>query len=60
MKRAFAIVGILTLMAVIAVPVLAQGPGAGRGRLMQGYGPGDPDGLNSTNSIRSSLTKRRL
>jgi len=42
MKRALAIVGILALVAVIAVPVLAQGPGAGRGRMMQGYGPGDP------------------
>jgi len=42
MKRALAIVGILALVAVIAVPVLAQGPGAGRGRMMQGYGPGEP------------------
>jgi len=42
MKRASAIVGILTLAAVIAVPVLAQGPGTGRGRMMQGYGPGGP------------------
>jgi len=43
MKRALAIVGILTLVAAIAVPVLAQGPGYGRGRHMQGYGPGDPE-----------------
>ena len=41
MKRALAIVGILTLAAIIAVPVLAQGPGGGRGRMMQGYGQGD-------------------
>ena len=42
MKRALAIVGILALVAVVALPVLAQGPGAGRGRMMQGYGPGGP------------------
>ncbi len=42
MKRALAIVGILTLVAAITVPVLAQGPGTGRGRMMQGYGPGEP------------------
>jgi len=30
------------LVAFIAVPVLAQAPGAGRGRMMQGYGPGGP------------------
>src|SRR5512136_3318581 len=42
MKRALAIVGIVALVAVMTVPVLAQGPGTGRGRMMQGYGPGDP------------------
>jgi zinc resistance-associated protein len=42
MKRALAIIGILALVAFIAVPVLAQAPGAGRGRMMQGYGPGGP------------------
>ena len=42
MKRAVAIVGILALVAVVALPVLAQGPGAGRGRMMEGYGPGGP------------------
>jgi len=43
MKRALAIVGILALAAVIAVPVLAQSQGEGRGRMMQGYGPGGPE-----------------
>lgn len=42
MKKMFAIVGILALAAVIAVPVMAQGPGYGRGRHMQGYRGGDP------------------
>jgi zinc resistance-associated protein len=41
MKKILAIVGILALAAVIAVPVMAQGPGYGRGRHMQGYWGGD-------------------
>jgi zinc resistance-associated protein len=41
MKRALTVIGIMVLVAAIAIPVLAQGPGAGRGRMMQGYGPGD-------------------
>jgi zinc resistance-associated protein len=40
MKRALTVVGIIVLVAAIAIPVMAQGPG--RGRMMQGYGPGDP------------------
>ena len=42
MKRALTIIGIVVLVAAITIPVLAQGPGMGRGRMMQGYGPGDP------------------
>jgi len=42
MKKAFTIIGIVVLVAAIAIPVMAQGPGGGRGRMMQGYGPGDP------------------
>jgi zinc resistance-associated protein len=42
MKKILAVVGILALAAVIAVPVLAQGPGYGRGRSMQGNWGGDP------------------
>lgn len=42
MKRALTIIGIVLLVAAIAVPVVAQGPGSGRGRMMQGYGPGEP------------------
>lgn len=42
MKKTLAIVGILALAAMIAVPVLAQGPGYGKGRYMQGSWGGDP------------------
>ena len=42
MKKILAVVGILALAAVIAVPVMAQGPGYGRGRQMQGYRGSDP------------------
>ena len=42
MKKTIAILGILALAAVIAMPVLAQGPGYARGRGMMGPGPGDP------------------
>ena len=41
MKKALTIIGIMVLVAAIATPVMAQGPGQGRGRMMQGYGPGD-------------------
>jgi zinc resistance-associated protein len=40
MKRVLTAAGIITMVAALAVPVLAQGPGMGRGRMMQGYGPG--------------------
>ncbi len=42
MKKALATVGILALAALIAVPVMAQGPGWGRGHHMQGYWGGGP------------------
>ena len=42
MKRALSIIGITVLVAAIAIPVLAQGLGAGRGRMMQGCAPGGP------------------
>ena len=42
MKKALTIIGIVVLAAAVTIPVLAQGPGAGRGRMMQGYGPGGP------------------
>ena len=42
MKKIVAIAGVLALAAVIAVPVLAQGPGYARGRWMMGPGAGDP------------------
>ena len=42
MKKTLTIIGIMVLVAAIALPVMAQGPGQGRGRMMQGYGPGDP------------------
>ena len=47
MKRALTIIGIVVLVAAITIPVMAQGPGTGRGRMMQGYGPGDPGELPS-------------
>jgi Spy/CpxP family protein refolding chaperone len=42
MKRVLTAAGIITLVAALAIPALAQGPGMGRGRMMQGYGPGGP------------------
>ena len=45
MKKIMATLGILALAALIAVPVLAQGPGYGKGRGMMGMtarGPVDP------------------
>jgi zinc resistance-associated protein len=40
MKRLLAALGILALVGVIAIPVLAHGPGYGRGGHMMGYGGG--------------------
>lgn len=40
MKRLLTAAGIVALVAALAIPALAQGPGWGRGRMMQGYGPG--------------------
>jgi hypothetical protein len=42
MKRALTIIGVVVLVVAITIPVLAQGPGTGRGRMMQGCGPGEP------------------
>jgi zinc resistance-associated protein len=42
MKRIIAVLGILALAAVIAVPVLAQGPGYAGGRGMMSPGADDP------------------
>jgi len=42
MKKILAVVGILALAAVVAVPVLAQGPGYGKGRYAQGFRGNDP------------------
>ena len=42
MKKALTIIGVVVLVAAIGIPVMAQGPGCGRGRTMEGYGPGDP------------------
>ena len=63
MKRLFALLGILVLVGAIAVPVLAHGPGWGRGHHMgwgggPGYGPcGDygPGASNLTEEQRSKL-----
>jgi Spy/CpxP family protein refolding chaperone len=63
MKKILTIVGILGLAAVIAAPVMAQGPGWGRGRPMEGYGGGGPGygwnnaaaGANLTDEQRTQL-----
>ena len=55
MKRALTIIGIVLLMAAIAVPVMAQGPQPGRGRMMQGDGPGEP-GAGSRGGWDDKLT----
>jgi len=56
MKRALTVIGIMVLVAAIAIPVLAQGPGAGRGRMMQGYGPGDPANCPRYAALEDKLT----
>ncbi len=42
MRNILIIGGIVVLVAAIAIPVLAHGPGRGRGRHMMDYGQGDP------------------
>ena len=42
MKKILTVTGIIVLVAALAIPVLAQGPGMGRDRTMKGYGPGGP------------------
>ena len=42
MRNILTIGGIVVLVAAIAIPVLAHGPGRGRGRHMMDYGQGDP------------------
>lgn len=67
MKKILAVMGILALAAVIAAPVLAQGPGYGRGRGMmgpwsedRGVGPRYGWGLeNLTDEQRSQLASLR-
>ncbi len=46
MKRALTIIGVVVLAAAITIPVMAQAPGPGMGRMMQGYGPGDQGNYN--------------
>lgn len=67
MKKILGVMGILALAAVIAVPVLAQGPGYGRGRGMmgpwaedRGAGPRYGWGLeNLTEEQRSQMASLR-
>lgn len=42
MKRFVIVAGIIVLIGAVAVPVMAHGPGMGRGRHMMGYGGGGP------------------
>ena len=60
MKKLTTIIGILLLAGVVAVPVMAWGPGWGRGHHMMGYGGGGPeygrgDYRNLTSKQKSSL-----
>jgi zinc resistance-associated protein len=56
MKRALTVIGIMVVVAAITIPVMAQGPGAGRGRMMQGYGPGDPANCPRYAALDDKLT----
>ena len=60
MKRLATIIGILVLVGAVAVPVMAWGPGWGRGHHMMGYwgdnpGYGRGDYGNLTSDQKSSL-----
>lgn len=65
MKKTLSIIGALVLVAAIAVPVIAHGPGWGRGGHMMGYwggGPGysqpyGPNYGNLTEEQRTELEK---
>ncbi len=56
MKKILAGAGIIVLVAALAIPVLAQGPGMGRGPMMQGYGPGGFEGHHGYGAWDSKLT----
>jgi hypothetical protein len=58
MKRLFALLGILVLVGAIAVPVLAHGPGWGRGGHM-GWGGGPVYGHFPSTSQKPVFRKSR-
>ena len=62
MKRLIALLGILVLVGAIAIPVLAHGPGQGRGHHMgqgggQGYGPCGDYGSGASNLTEEQRTQ---
>ena len=59
MKKTLTIIGILLLGAVIAVPVLAYGPGWGRGHHMTGYRGGSPGYCWRYDRGNENLTKEQ-
>ena len=60
MKKIVALIGILALAAVVAAPVLAQGPGDGRGRGMIGPGAGQRDACPRYGWGLENLTDEQL
>lgn len=56
MKKILVIVGILALAAVVAIPVMAQGPGWGRGSHMPGYWGGGPGYYGNQGAGYGNLT----
>ena len=59
MKKTLAVAGIILLVVAIAVPVLAHGPGWGRGRHMQGYWQGGQGGCPQYGPGYANLTEEQ-
>jgi Spy/CpxP family protein refolding chaperone len=59
MKKSLTVVGIMLLVAAIAVPVLAYGPHWGRGRPMQGYWQGGPGAYPQYGPGYANLTEEQ-
>jgi Spy/CpxP family protein refolding chaperone len=59
MKKILTVIGILGIAAVIAAPVMAQGPGWGRGGRMAGYSGGDPGSRWDNGAGYGNLTEEQ-
>jgi zinc resistance-associated protein len=59
MKKTLAVAGIILLVAAIAVPVFAYGPGWGRGRHMQGYWQGGPGAWAQYSGAYANLSEKQ-